>query len=238
MTADPFGNTPAPARGQDYDPLEQRQKTPVVSFGGPDQSSDPPPDSVVTLDIREPITELVHSRDYNTGEPAYWPTKKDQAQGDPILAAVFRGKLIRDDIGRTQTNEDGEAALWAQKPSNLYSAISDAQKAAKKVLADAGKPTAAGRIGACNGGLLHVKFIGRVEHFKATAAANKPKPKGYLAVYVPHQAADPLVEQATPAQPQPVAAPPVEAAPAQALQQQQQAAASPNPFADAGAPPF
>lgn len=59
--------------------------------------------------------ELVQSRDFETGEPAFW---KD---GNPKMAVVLHMRL--DSTG-------DEVAVWAAKPSSMFAAMGAAQKAA------------------------------------------------------------------------------------------------------------
>ena len=79
----------------------------------------------VRLIVQGPA-KLVQSRDFDTNEPAYWPAGADGVR-NPKMSAV---------INVTQDGE--ERSLWAAKPSSLFSAIRDAQKAAGAVVATGG----------------------------------------------------------------------------------------------------
>jgi hypothetical protein len=99
-------------------------KRPAVSF------KDTAIGEVVTMLVAEPASK-VHSRDYESGEPAYW----DDARTQPKYAAVVNGSIDGEDV-----------SLWAQMPSALFAAIADAQvKAGQKI---------------DTGGTLRVKYTG------------------------------------------------------------------------------
>lgn len=93
------------------------------------------------------LPKMVQSRDFATKEPATWP------DGNPKMAVVVNVQI------------DGEGfSVWASKPSSLYSAIGDAQRAAGERI----------KIG----GTLSVRLIGE----KPTSASPQ---KLYAAKYVP-----------------------------------------------------
>ncbi len=82
--------------------------------------------------------KLIQSRDFDSGEPAFWPAKPGETP-NPKMSVV-----VNFDI-------DGEPrSLWAQKPSAMFGALAEAQKAAGCRI-DVG----------CT---LSVKFIGEKEH--------------------------------------------------------------------------
>lgn len=115
---------------QPVDPWAGADKTPSVSF------KDAPVGTVHSLTITEKAS-LVQSRDYNTGEPKFWPVKTPSETPNPVMAAVIRG-----------TDENGEErALWAQRPSALFVALAAARKTS---------PTGDLEIG----GTLDVKYTG------------------------------------------------------------------------------
>lgn len=82
----------------------------------------------VTGTVTEAPT-MVHSRDFETGEPAYWPSKGAGAP-EPKMSAV---------IGMTVDGE--EKSLWVNKPSSLWQAVQDARQAAGSPIAVGGRLT-------------------------------------------------------------------------------------------------
>lgn len=84
----------------------------------------------VTLIVSDPASK-VHSRDFETGEPAYWDDARTQAKYSAVVNGTIDGE---------------EKALWAQMPSALFAAIAEAQKQAGQKI-DAG-------------GTLRIKYIG------------------------------------------------------------------------------
>ncbi|HET8581745.1 MAG TPA: hypothetical protein VFL65_00725 [Jatrophihabitans sp.] len=91
---------------EDYDPLADAEKAPALSFKNAAVGT------VQTIDVVEPC-KLVQQRDFDTDEPATWP------DGNPKMAAVFNG---------TDAHGD-KVSLWCPKPSSMFSAVADAQKA-------------------------------------------------------------------------------------------------------------
>ena len=99
--------TAYPTQQQNADPFAGSESKPSVSF------KDAPIGTSYTLEVTE-APQLVQARDYESGEPAYW---KD---GNPKMTVVT-GVVDK---------ATGEAKnLWAAKPSALFRAIGDAQKA-------------------------------------------------------------------------------------------------------------
>lgn len=180
MTQDPFAGRPAAANQQqaDFDVLATTESVPAITFADAN-GNDCPAGAVVTLDVRE-TGQPVQERDFDTKELKFW-TNKDGSQGNARMAAVFSGRVVRDDVGRNTVGE--KRSLWASIPSNLLEALQKAQK-------EAGK-----QIGAGNGGLLHVRYDGRGEH-RSAARAHLPKPKTYTVIYQPHAGADPMAQPA------------------------------------------
>ena len=100
------------------------------------------------------LPAMVQARDFETGNPATWP------DGNPKMTVV------------TKLSVNGEErSLWAPKPSAMFAAISDAQKAAGAALAI--------------GGTLTVTYIG--DKPNATNPRLNPA-KQYSAVYQPPNA--------------------------------------------------
>jgi hypothetical protein len=109
------------------------------------------------------LPSMVQARDFETGNPATWP------DGNPKMTVV------------TKLSVDGEErSLWAPKPSAMFAAISDAQKAAGAALAI--------------GGTLTVTYTG--DKPNATNPRLNPA-KQYAATYQPPNAfADEAPQQA------------------------------------------
>jgi len=96
------------------DPFATQEKTPSVSF------KDKPIGTRVSGRVVE-APEEVQSRDYDTGEPAFWP------DGKPKKSIV------------TVLEINGERyGLWAPKPSAMFRALSDAQQVAGAQIAVGG----------------------------------------------------------------------------------------------------
>lgn len=96
---------------QQYDdPFAGAEKAPSLSF------KDAPIGTVYTGVVTEG-PKLVQSRDYQTGEPAFWPVKNPGDTPNPKMSVVIN------------LDVDGEPrSLWAGKPSQLFGALADAQK--------------------------------------------------------------------------------------------------------------
>src|SRR5215207_2967844 len=96
------------------DPFATQEKTPSVSF------KDKPIGTRVSGRVVE-APEEVQSRDYDTGEPAFWP------DGKPKKSIV------------TVLEINGERyGLWAPKPSAMFRALADAQQVAGAQIAVGG----------------------------------------------------------------------------------------------------
>lgn len=98
MSNDPFSTSSAPS----------------LSFKGA------PIGTSYTVEVTEGAS-LVQSRDYETGDPAFWP------DGNPKMSAVLKG-----------TVDGEERSVWAAKPSALFAAIAAAQKTAGQQIAPGG----------------------------------------------------------------------------------------------------
>ncbi len=103
------------AQTQDYvDPFAGGDRTPALSFKGASIGT------TFTCRVMGPA-KLLQSRDYETGELATWP------DGNPKMAAVVNVEV------------DGEErSIWAGKPSSMFTALKDAQKAAGKPFEEGG----------------------------------------------------------------------------------------------------
>ncbi len=127
---------------------------PFASTGAPSVSfNNMPVGTSYTGTVLE-LPAMVQARDFETGNPATWP------DGNPKMTVV------------TKLSIDGEErSLWAPKPSAMFAAISDAQKAAGAALAI--------------GGTLTVTYTG--DKPNATNPRLNPA-KQYNAVYQPPNA--------------------------------------------------
>lgn len=97
----------------EVDPFAGADKVPSISF------KDQPIGTTYTGKITEaPV--LRQSRNFETGEPDFWPAKAGQTP-NPKMAAVFR--MTVNELGGE------ERAVWATKPSALYAALAEARSA-------------------------------------------------------------------------------------------------------------
>lgn len=99
------------------------ESTPALSF-----KDAPVGTSYTGVVTRAP--ELVQSRDIDTGELAYWPANPDGSR-NPKMSVVLNITM--------PTGE--ERSVWATKPSQLYSALGAAEKAAGAAIAIGGTLT-------------------------------------------------------------------------------------------------
>jgi hypothetical protein len=102
---------------------------PVDMFGGSESVpsvsfKDAPVGATVTGKVTE-APSLVQSRDFDSGNPAFWP------DGNPKMSVVTKLML---------TNGE-ERGLWAPKPSAMFAAIAEAQKTAGALIAVGGTLT-------------------------------------------------------------------------------------------------
>jgi hypothetical protein len=155
---------------------------PFASTGAPSVSFDKAPVGTTYTGTVLELPAMVQARDFETGNPATWP------DGNPKMTVV------------TKLSVDGEErSLWAPKPSAMFAAIADAQKAAGAALAI--------------GGTLTVTYVG--DKPNATNPRLNPA-KQYQAVYQPpnafaeeaqqQQASNPAAQQPAPAAQQPAPA--------------------------------
>lgn len=115
------------------DPFDQTTSGSAVSF------KDARIGDTVTGTVTK-APEMTQSRDYETGEPAFWPSKGAGAP-EPKMSAV---------IG---LDVHGEAkSLWVNKPSALWAAVQEARQAA-------GSPIGVG-------GMMSVQFVGEQPNTK------------------------------------------------------------------------
>ena len=151
----------------DIDPFAGADKAPSISFKGV-------PVGTVFEGVVTEAPKLVQSRDYNTGEPAFWPAKPGETP-NPKMSVVIRLSL----------DGDEERSLWAPKPSAMFAAIGEAQKQAGQ------------RIEV--GGTLAIKFTGEKPHTDPDKIRREmPPQKLYAAKYTPpaaKPAADPWANQ-------------------------------------------
>lgn len=149
----------APAT-QTVDPLAGAPKAPSA-FGEGDQ-----PGKVVKMVLEGPLTQT-QQRDYDDSTKLlFWPDHTPE-NPKPKMVVVARGVV------------NGELrSLWAKKPSSLFRALQDAQRAA------GGQPMEAG-------GILEVTYTGS----KKNPEKPKLKPaKQFTAKYTPPTAGDALAD--------------------------------------------
>jgi hypothetical protein len=118
------------------DPFAGGTKTPSLSW------KDCPVGTVFTLEVLD-TPKLLQSRDFDTGEPAFWDDTKQQ----PKMSAVVNGRVLS---GPHSVGE--ERSIWAQKPSSMFQAIAAAQAAAGQGILIA------------PGGKLSLRFQGEKAH--------------------------------------------------------------------------
>lgn len=93
----------------EVDPFATTDKAPSLSFKNAPVGTTYT--GTVTADPK-----LVQSRDYKTGEPAFWPAKPGETP-NPKMSVVINLTV------------DGEPrSLWATKPSAMFAALADAQR--------------------------------------------------------------------------------------------------------------
>lgn len=107
---------------QGFDPFEQGDKTSAATF------KEAPFGSMLTIQIDDDAKWL-QTRDYRTGEPAYWDARPGETP-NPKMAAVVTG-IVASTPWAVQSGQAGERrSVWAEKPSNLFTAIQNAKRAA------------------------------------------------------------------------------------------------------------
>lgn len=112
--------------------------------------------------------EMVQSRDYDTGDPAFWP------DGNKKMSAVLKIEVLAERLTKNgkpgpwrDSEQEGERAIWAAKPSSMFTALATAQR-------DAGAKFEPGGVGT-------VKFTAEEEH----KDKKKNAIKQYSATYAP-----------------------------------------------------
>ena len=90
------------------DPFD-KVSIPSLSF------KDVPMKTVVQFHVAK-YPEMVQGRDFDSGEAKWWPANADGTR-NPVMCAVITG-----------TVNGEERAIWARKPSSMFSAIMKAQK--------------------------------------------------------------------------------------------------------------
>ena len=203
-------------QNQINDPFAGGESRPSVSF------KDTPVGTSYTLKV-DKAPEMVQARDYESGEPAFWN------DGNPKMTVV---------TGVVDAATGEEKSLWAAKPSALYRALGDAQRAAGSLISvgDTLVVTFSGekpneKNPRLNPQKLYTVQLTKGDAFAQDAPAPAPAPQqAPQAAGAPAPAAPPVTQQQAPAQqyaqPAPAGAPaPATAAPAMSDEQQAQAAA-------------
>jgi hypothetical protein len=150
------------------DPFYGGEKIPSLSW------RNLPHGSTFRLEILEEA-RLLQSRDFETQELAWWDKEKTR----PILSAVVNVQVLD---GPHSVGE--KRSIWAQKPSNMFMALLEAQKTVGQKFLP--------------GGLLQLKFTGEEKHKDPRMNPIKQ----YAAKYTPPAQPDPFSETTTPAKPQ------------------------------------
>lgn len=162
-------STPIP----EVDPLAT-VSTPAVSF------KDKPVGTVVRMVVSDYV-RMVQSRDFDTGEPKFWPANADGTK-NPVMSAVVAGEV------------DGEQmTFWARKPSSMFTAIATAQREAGQRIAP--------------GGILEVAFVEEKPNSDRKKAAQKIYKARYTPGAAPATNADPFASGQPAAAPAASAAP-------------------------------
>lgn len=133
--------------------------------------------------------EMVQSRDYDTGEPAFWPASPD-GKANPKMSVVFNLQL-----------PDGtERSVWAPKPSALFSALGAAEKASGKAIGVGDTVTIAftGTEPSSKGARFADKKLYTVTHVPGSVFSEAPAQSAPSAPAAAPQAAGPAPVGATP----------------------------------------
>jgi hypothetical protein len=146
------------------DPFYGGEKIPSLSWKAL------PVGSTFTVEILD-AAKTLQSRDYESGELAYW----DEAKTQPKLSAVLNTLVT---AGPHSVGE--ERSIWANIPSNMFVALKNAQK-------DAGEPFRAG-------GTLYLRFIGEEPHKNPRMNPIKLYQAKYIPPVVTPSMPDPFAE--------------------------------------------
>lgn len=123
---------------EDFDPFDQ-SSTPAVSWRQPEDSDvDLPVGTVRYFEVLGKA-EYLQSRNFDTGEPDFWPTKRPDEEPQPKMAAVIN--VIEHDGQAPDApevahkNGADEQAIWAGKGAkgatqSQFNQLAAAQKAA------------------------------------------------------------------------------------------------------------
>ena len=147
-----------------HDPFSRSERMPSLSW------KNLPVGSTFELLVTEPA-KLLQGRDFETNLPSFWDAPQNT---QPKMSAVINVVVVHGphSVGELRS-------IWAQKPSNLFVALANAQKAADAPFAP--------------DGTLHLRFIGEKPHVNPR---NNPI-KQYEAKYVPPRV-DVFAESPTP----------------------------------------
>lgn len=136
------------------DPFAGAEKAASLSF------KDMPVGTTYTGVVTE-APKLIQSRDFNTGEPAFWPVTRPGEQPNPKMSVVINLEV-----------EGEPRSLWAPKPSAMFAALAEAQKKAGAKI----EP----------GATLSVRFTGEKAHTDPDKIRKKlPPQKLYEAKLIP-----------------------------------------------------
>lgn len=155
-------------QAQGFDPFEQGDGVKATTF------KEAPYGAMLTIQIDDDAKWL-QTRDFKTNEPAYWDARPGETP-NPKMAAVITGTVANTPWAQ-QSGQAGERrSVWAEKPSNLFTAIQNAKRAA-----GGGTP-----LPILRGGTLDIAFTGeeapkdpRNNPIKVYQARYTPPPAGF-----------------------------------------------------------
>lgn len=104
----------------EIDPFEGGEKVPSITWQ-PSRGVDYPLGTKYVLELDE-NPKLLQSRNYDTNEPDWW----DDARTQPKMSAVITGTVLSGPQGVGE-----KRSVWANKPSNLFVNLKEAQSAEK-----------------------------------------------------------------------------------------------------------
>lgn len=100
----------------EIDPFEGGEKVPSITWQV-SRGNDYPIGTKYTIELDE-SPKLLQSRNYDTNEPDWW----DDAKTQPKMSAVLTGIVL---VGPQGVGE--KRSVWANKPSNLFVGLKEAQ---------------------------------------------------------------------------------------------------------------
>jgi hypothetical protein len=123
----------------EIDPFEGGERIPSIGWQV-SRGVDYPVGTKYRLKLDGPA-KLLQSRNYDTNEPDWW----DRAETQPKMSAVLAGVVLAGPTG-----EGEKRSVWANKPSNLFAALKDAQSGEGKKFKE--------------GSVVEIEYLGSVPH--------------------------------------------------------------------------